>query len=134
MHTQPPWWWTLDNDNCWFCKNRNNCGNCKLLKEQRAIERRKRKYGKYFSIKSGVDERLLQSSIGIFKSKHENMFVNPYIFINKRTFDDLYSLLNSNCDSSKRIQKDEKLGFSGYYQGYKMFEDNTLDYGEVELR
>ena len=45
---QPPRWWTLDNDNCWFCKNRNNCGNCKLLKEQRAIERRKRKYGKYF--------------------------------------------------------------------------------------
>lgn len=48
MHPQPPWWWTLDNDNCWFCKNRNNCGNCKLLKEQRAIERKKRKYGKYF--------------------------------------------------------------------------------------
>lgn len=90
--------------------------------------------GNIFSIKSGVDERSLQSSIGIFKSKHENMFVNPYIFINKRTFDDLYSLLNSNCDSSKRIQKDEKLGFSGYYQGCKMFEDNTLDYGEVELR
>lgn len=19
---QPPWWWNLDNDNCWFCKNR----------------------------------------------------------------------------------------------------------------
>lgn len=42
MRPQPPWWWTLDNDNCWFCKNRNNCGNCKLLKEQRAIERKKR--------------------------------------------------------------------------------------------
>ena len=42
MRSQPPWWWTLDNDNCWFCKNRNNCGSCKLLKEQRAIERKKR--------------------------------------------------------------------------------------------
>lgn len=40
MRPQPPWWWTLDNDNCWFCKNRNNCGSCKLLKEQRAIERK----------------------------------------------------------------------------------------------
>lgn len=39
---QHPWLWTLDNDNCWFCKNRNNCGSCKLLKEQRAIERKKR--------------------------------------------------------------------------------------------
>ena len=42
MRPQPPWWWTLDNDNCWFCKNRNNCGSCKLLKEQSAIERKKR--------------------------------------------------------------------------------------------
>ena len=24
MRPQPPRWWTLDNDNCWFCKNRNN--------------------------------------------------------------------------------------------------------------
>ena len=64
-----------------------------------------------YSIKSGVDERLLQSSIGIFKSKHENMFANPYIFINKKTFDDLYKLLNSNYDDSKRILGDEKLGF-----------------------
>ena len=42
MRPQPPWWLTLDNDNCWFCKNRNNCGSCKLLKEQRAKERKKR--------------------------------------------------------------------------------------------
>ena len=41
MRPQPPLWWTLDNDNCWFCKNRNNCGNCKLLKRQRAEERKK---------------------------------------------------------------------------------------------
>lgn len=41
MRPEPPWWWTLDNDNCWFCKNRNNCGNCKLLKKQRAEERNK---------------------------------------------------------------------------------------------
>ena len=39
MRPQPPWWWTLDNDNCWFCKNRNNCGGCKLLKQQRSASR-----------------------------------------------------------------------------------------------
>lgn len=33
----PPKWWMIDNDNCWFCKNRNNCGSCKLLKKQAAI-------------------------------------------------------------------------------------------------
>lgn len=41
---QPPRWWTLDNDNCWFCKNKNNCGGCKLLKKQRAEERKKNHY------------------------------------------------------------------------------------------
>lgn len=25
-------------------------------------------------------------------------------------------------------------GLIGEYQGYKMFEDNTLDFGEIELR
>jgi hypothetical protein len=37
MRPQPPKWWMVDNDNCWFCKNRNNCGSCKLLKKQAAI-------------------------------------------------------------------------------------------------
>ena len=41
MRPQPPFWWTLDNDNCWFCKNRNNCGRCRILKRQRAKERKK---------------------------------------------------------------------------------------------
>ena len=41
MRPQPPFWWTLDNDNCWFCKNRNNCGRCRILKMQRAEERKK---------------------------------------------------------------------------------------------
>ena len=41
MRPQPPFWRTLDNDNCWFCKNRNNCGRCRILKRQRAEERKK---------------------------------------------------------------------------------------------
>lgn len=32
---QPPRWFWLDTDNCWFCKNRNNCNQCKLLKQFR---------------------------------------------------------------------------------------------------
>ena len=47
----PPHWWFLENDNCWFCKNRNNCNGCKLLKEQQSIEnkRRSRRYKQEFS-------------------------------------------------------------------------------------
>lgn len=62
------------------------------------------------------------------------MFVDHYIFLNKETFDDLCKLLNPNYDGSKRIKIDGKLGLLGNYQGCKMFEDNTLAYGEIELR
>lgn len=35
---EPPKWFYLDNDDCWFCKNRNNCNQCKLLKQFRREE------------------------------------------------------------------------------------------------
>lgn len=38
----PRWvWWDLDC--CWFCNNRKNCNNCKVMKEYNAIFREKRK-------------------------------------------------------------------------------------------
>jgi hypothetical protein len=41
----PPRWFFWDNDNCWFCKNRRNCGNCSLCKKvnKKQQERRDRK-------------------------------------------------------------------------------------------
>lgn len=96
-----------------FVKTKTIAETANYLKNKEHLKERKRgeKMSYTYSIKSGVDERLLQSAIGIFESKHENMFVNPYVFINKKTFDDLYKLLNPNYDDSKKIQKDEKLGF-----------------------
>lgn len=39
---EPPKWFFYDNDNCWFCSNRNNCGSCHLLKEFRSKFRDKK--------------------------------------------------------------------------------------------
>lgn len=39
-----PYWWWLDSDGCWFCKNRNNCGRCKAAKTDIKEKRRKEKY------------------------------------------------------------------------------------------
>lgn len=39
---QPPKWFWLDTDGCWFCKNRNNCNGCRNLKHQQALERERR--------------------------------------------------------------------------------------------
>ena len=30
---EPPPYFFFANDNCWFCKNRNNCSGCKALKQ-----------------------------------------------------------------------------------------------------
>lgn len=30
----PHWFW-LSIDNCWFCKNRNGCSNCSVIKKSR---------------------------------------------------------------------------------------------------
>ena len=27
-----PYWWWLGMDGCWFCKNRNNCNQCKAAR------------------------------------------------------------------------------------------------------
>ena len=29
---QPPRWFNWETDNCYFCKNRNASGNCKIIK------------------------------------------------------------------------------------------------------
>ena len=46
MRPQPLWWWTLETDGCWFCKKRNNCNGCRLLKKQAAESKQKKKYAK----------------------------------------------------------------------------------------
>lgn len=30
----PDWWW-LGQDGCWFCKNRNACSNCSVIRKER---------------------------------------------------------------------------------------------------
>ena len=30
----PHWWWT-GQDGCWFCKDRNACHNCSVIKKAR---------------------------------------------------------------------------------------------------
>ena len=41
----PPHWYWWDSDNCWGCKNENNCGGkgCKQLKKIKAIENERRR-------------------------------------------------------------------------------------------
>ena len=43
MRPQPPHHFYFDVDGCWFCKKKNACGGCKVLKRYIAEKQRKKK-------------------------------------------------------------------------------------------
>ena len=102
---------------------------------------------KKFSIveKLNVDE--LTKQIRIYQSLkdtkvtagEDSIECDPYIFINRETFDQIkasnYDELLRNCNDEKMFLKQKYTnGLVGYFDGCKVFEDNTLGFGEVELR
>ncbi len=86
---------------------------------------------KKFSIVRGIDISELNKKIA--------ECIDPYIFMNKETFSELEKQnpndmayeKNTKIDENKRIFIDSR---SCTYTGYKLFIDNTLRYGEIELR
>lgn len=57
---------------------------------------------------------------------------NPYLFMNKSTIDAIPTVDDTLHDLYQITAKIN--GLIGYYQGYKIFRDDTLDFGEVEIR
>ena len=66
----------------------------------------------------------------IDKFECENKY-SPYIFMEEDTLDDLINMI---WYSSDGLHWAGKRFLCGRYNGRKVFCDNTLDYGEVELR
>ena len=89
-----------------------------------------------FSIveKINVDKLNAKVTEFVYKEGHE-----PYIFANKETLDALVKPIEkeSNFITSPTGSTRIYVGKSclvGKYQGNKMFEDDTLKFGEIELR
>ena len=84
---------------------------------------------KKFSItKTKIDINKLVTNI------EEYSIVNmtePYIFMNKDTIDELISQVGCKPDGLWGTQSS---CMCGYFHGYKVFCDNTLSFGEVEVR
>lgn len=57
--------------------------------------------------------------------------INPYLFMNKDTIDELTSQIGYKSDGLWGAQSSS---MCGYFQGHKVFCDNTLKFGEVEIR
>lgn len=85
---------------------------------------------KKVSIANALDLNKLNREIDIYISKTNE--TKPYLFMNENTInalpcaDDALSCLNQ--INAKVI------GIVGYYEGYKIFKDNSLNFGEIEIR
>ena len=87
-----------------------------------------------FSIidKINVDKLNMKIAEFVYREGHE-----PYIFANKETLDALVKPIEQELkfvSAVTGIVSSFKSCFIGKYQGNKMFEDNTLKFGEIELR
>lgn len=86
-----------------------------------------------FSIVDKINVGKLNTKIAEFVYKEGYA---PYIFMNNLTWQSLYEPYRDNTFQKWNGSSyyHGHTGLIGKYQGYKMFEDNTLEFGEIELR
>ena len=87
-----------------------------------------------FSIIDKINVDKLNTKIAefVYRERHE-----PYIFANKETLDALVKPIEQELKFISAATGDVssfKACLVGKYQGNKMFEDDTLKFGEIELR
>lgn len=87
-----------------------------------------------FSIVDKINVNKLNTKIAEFVSKEGH---EPYIFANKETLESLIKPIEHELkfvSAATGITTSFKRCFIGKYLGNKMFEDNALKFGEIELR
>lgn len=87
-----------------------------------------------FSIVDKINVDKLNTKIAefIYRKEHE-----PYIFANKETIEVLVKPIEQELklvSAATGVTTSFKSCFIGKYQDNKMFEDDTLKFGEIELR
>ena len=87
-----------------------------------------------FSIVDKINVDKLNTKIAefVYREGYE-----PYIFANKETVDALVKPIEQELkfiSASTGVVSSFKTCLVCKYQGYKMFEDDTLKFGEIELR
>lgn len=83
---------------------------------------------KFSIVKTKIDISKLINNIEEYSIIH---MTNSYLFMNKDTIDELISQVGYKPDGLLGAQSSS---MCGYFQGHKVFCDNTLSFGEVEIR
>lgn len=85
-----------------------------------------------FSIVRNLDESRLTKEIVRYVNENEE---DPYIFMNKETIDDLECITPlGSYEKFDSCENKTKCGVMAIYRGFKIYENNDLKYGKVELR
>ena len=84
-----------------------------------------------FSILKSLDLEKIDKNIKIYESKTGN---KPYLFMNKDTIYETFCECNENFVTKKEFEFLNLYGKTGTYAGYKLFVNEDLEFGEVELR
>ena len=83
-----------------------------------------------FSIIQKIDMSELNRMIDEYKISTDE--TNPYLFMNESTINVIPNADDTLYDLNQICAKVN--GIAGYYSGYKIFKDDSLDFGEVEIR
>lgn len=81
---------------------------------------------KKFSMVKSLDESKLQEELRIYVNEHQE---EPYIFLNRET---IVELELKSTDLPRYLLN--RNGVISTYRGFKVYENNELKYGEVEIR
>ena len=84
---------------------------------------------KKFSIVRTIDFEKLDYEIGLYQAINEE--IDPYLFMNNNTVD---SIISSYKVFNIYLYEARSDDCKGYYRGCKVFIDNDLKFGEVEIR
>ena len=87
-----------------------------------------------FSLVANINVDKLNTKIAefVYREGHD-----PYIFANKETLDALIKPIEQEVkfvSATTGVVRSLKTCLVGKYQGNKMYEDDTLKFGEIELR
>ena len=82
----------------------------------------------FFVVQHKIDYMELWKQVDNYYIEHNN---SPYIFMNEDTID--YIVKDAEVSLNGLHDKNTN-GLCGYFQGNKVFCDNTLSFGEVEMR
>lgn len=86
-----------------------------------------------FSILKSIDLDILNKRIMEFINDTNEY--NPYIFMNTKTASDIaYTVPIDDGWHSDMFKKLDKKNMCGMYQGYPIYINDKLEYGEVEIR